>query len=374
MAWKSGTIMDSRLEFVRLAQTVGSVGVSMAALCRRFGISRETGYKWCRRFEVEGIDGLGDRSRRPHRSPARTAPAMEERVLALREQHPWGGRKLQRRLRDVGVGETPAASTITAILRRYDKLDPAKAGKPAAFLRFERPAPNDLWQMDFKGHFATDSGRCHPLTVLDDHSRFALCVSACADETLETVRQRLSNVFRRYGLPRAMLTDNGSPWGGENCAFAVWLMRLGIEIAHGRPYHPQTQGKDERLHRTLVVELLQQPRRFADLAACQAGFDGFRQIYNHERPHDALALAVPASRYQVSPIPFPELLPDPQYYPADRVRRVRFDGMVSFQGRPLKLSQAYAGLDVAFRPSGTDGVWRVFFMATKIAELDVTAR
>jgi transposase InsO family protein len=363
--------MDSRLEFVRLAQ---QGGVSMTELCRRFGISRESGYQYLRRYRAEGVDGLKDRSRRPHSSPGRTAPAMEARIVDLREAHPWGGRKLARRLRDLGVAGVPAVSTVTEVLRRHGKLDPAEAVKHQPFQRFERSAPNDLWQMDFKGHFAMDQGRCHPLTVLDDHSRYSLGLIACADQTLETVQGHLTALFRRYGLPAAMLADNGSPWGGSGAqgytAFEVWLLRVGIRLHHGRPYHPQTQGKDERFHRSLDVEVLQL-RRLADLPACQTAFDAWRPIYNEQRPHEALALATPASRYRPSQIAFPERLAEPEYYATDQVRRGHDDGATSFKGRRVKLPQAFAGLHVAFRPTSTDGVWRVFFARFLVAEVDL---
>jgi transposase InsO family protein len=186
MPWKSGTIMDSRLEFVRLAE---AGDVSVAELCRRFGISRETGFQYLRRYREEGVAGLKDRSRRSHTGPRRTAPVIETHVLDLRDQHPaWGGRKLARRLRDLGVAGIPAVSTVTEVLRRHGKLDPTEAAKHQPFKQFERSAPNELWQMDFKGHFAMDRGRCHPLTVLDDHSRYSLGLIACANETDETVR------------------------------------------------------------------------------------------------------------------------------------------------------------------------------------------
>ena len=370
MPWKSGTIMDNRLEFVRLAQ---QGGVSVAELCRRFGVSRETGFQYLRRYRENGVEGLKDRSRRPHSSPRRTAAEMETRIVALREAHPWGGRKLARRLKDLGVAGVPAVSTVTEVLRRHGKLDPAEAVKHQAFQRFERSAPNDLWQMDFKGHFAMEQGRCHPLTVLDDHSRYSLGLIACADQTRETVQGHLTALFRRYGLPEAMLADNGSPWGGSGAqgytAFEVWLLRVGIRLHHGRPYHPQTQGKDERFHRSLDVEVLQL-RRLADLAACQTAFDAWRPVYNEQRPHEALALATPATRYTPSQIAFPERPAEPDYYATDQVRRVHDDGATSFKGRRVKLSQAFAGLHVAFRPTATDGVWRVFFARFLIAEVD----
>jgi hypothetical protein len=173
-----------------------------------------------------------------------------------------------------------------------------------------------------------------------------------------------------------MLSDNGSPWGGSGAegwtALEVWLMRVGVRLYHGRPRHPQTQGKEERFHRTLNVELLQ-ANRFADLVACQTAFDRWRRIYNEERPHEALSMAVPASRYRASPIGFPERLPEPDYHATDHVRRMSRDGAVRFQGRRVKMSQAFAGLDVAFRASATDGVWRVYFMRFAIAEVDFRA-
>lgn len=363
--------MDSRLEFVRLVE---QGGVSVAELCRRFGISRETGFRYLRRYRAAGVAGLRDRSSRPHRSPRRTPPALETQILELRAVHPWGGRKLARRLRDLGVAGVPVASTVTEVLRRHGQLEPAATAQRQAPQRFERAAPNALWQMDFKGHFALDRGRCHPLTVLDDYCRYALGLIACGDETRATVQGHLTALFRRYGLPAAILCDNGSPWGGSGAeghtGLEVWLLRLGVRMLHGRPYHPQTQGKDERFHRTLDIELLQ-AARFAGLPACQAAFDAFRQVYNEQRPHEALGLAVPASRYQVSPVAFPEQLPEPQYYATDKVRRLGADGATSLLGWRVKLSQAFAGLHVAFRATATDGVWNAVFMRFPVAEVDL---
>lgn len=372
MPWGSRSVMDNRLEFIRLCR---SGGVSVSALCRRFGISRQTGHALLKRHEAGGDAALADRSRRPLTSPLRTGPDMEAVIVALRREHPaWGGRKLARRLQDLGFADVPAPSTVTAVLRRHGLVDVDAAARHRAFTRFERPCPNDLWQMDFKGHFATDSGRrCHPLTVIDDHSRYALGLIACAGETLPMVKEHLTGLFRRHGLPRAMLCDNGSPWGSAQAlytAFEVWLMQLGVGTSHGRPYHPQTQGKDERFHRTLNVELLQ-PQRFRDLIDCQRAFDRWRPIYNEQRPHEALGLAVPASRYTASPVCFPERIEPPQYHTNDHVRRVQHDGHARFQGCHIKLSQAFAGLDVAFRQTATEGTWTVHFMRFRIATVDI---
>jgi transposase InsO family protein len=295
MPW--GSAVDRRLEFVRLAQAPGA---NVSELCRRFGVSRSNGYKWRSRYQAEGLDGLEERSRRPHDCPSRTPSEIEVRVLAMRAEHPaWGGRKIHWALKAEGLAEPPAASTITAILRRAGVLNGPGAGEPRDWVRFEREEPNELWQMDFKGHFALERGRCHPLTVLDDHSRYALEIGACGDERTETVQARLSRVFRRYGLPRRILTDNGSPWGtcgsGErHTRLTVWLMDLGVVVSHGRPLHPQTQGKDERFHRTLKAEVFA-TTRFSDLARLQRAFDAWRTVYNLERPHEALNMDVPAN-------------------------------------------------------------------------------
>lgn len=383
MPWKAFSVIDTRREFVLLAL---SGEVSVAALCQRFGISRQTGFTLLRRYREAGEAGLLDRSRRPHDSPGRVSAAVEASILDLRAAHPaWGGRKLARRLGDMGVQNVPAASTVTQVLRRAGQIDPAEAARHRPFTRFERASPNELWQIDFKGHIPAGTRRCHPLTVLDDHSRYALGIAACGHETLAEVQARLTALFRRYGLPGAILCDNGSPWGAtghtgrlavQRSAFEVWLMRLGIATLHGRPRHPQTQGPkqtwDERFHRTLDVEVLQ-GRRFADLADCQAAFNAWRPIYNEQRPHEALGLAVPASRYRPSSQAFPEVLPAPDYHATDLVRRVRADGCFKLRGRLLGLSQAFAGLDIALRETARPGVMSLHFMRFTLAQIDINA-
>jgi len=247
MPFKEWSMVDMRAEFCRLALAPGS---NVRELCRRFGISPTTGYKWIGLYRRQGCAGLVDRSRRPHDSPARTPAAVEAQVLAERAAHPaWGGRKLRRVLQEDGLAAVPAAWRVTGSRRGHGQLAGPGAGQARDGCRFEAAAPNDLWQMDFKGHFALGRGRCHPLTVLDDHSRYALAIAACGDEHGASVQRQLEAVFGRYGLPERMLTDNGPPWGTAGAAhdytpLAVWLMDLEIGLIHGRPYHPQTQGKD----------------------------------------------------------------------------------------------------------------------------------
>ena len=372
MPWKEVTRMSLRIEFVTMARVEGS---NMAELCRRFGISRRIGYKWLRRYHLEGVEGLRDQSRRPKSSPGRTPVPVEEVVLAVREQHgTWGGRKIRARLEALGQSEIPAASTITEILRRHGCIDPEESRKHKAWQRFEAEAPNELWQMDFKGHFEAAEGRCHPLTVLDDHARYALCLQACSDEKGTTVRQHLTAVFRWYGLPRRILVDNGSPWGSDEehryTPLTVWLMRQGIEVWHSRAYHPQTLGKDERFHRTLWADVSQYCVGLP-LEACQERFEKWRGVYNLERPHEALQMAVPANRYIPSPRSFQEILPPIEYGPADHVRKVQQGGKISYRNREYEVPKAFYGQSVALRPTAQDELMDVFFSNQRIMQLDL---
>lgn len=373
MPWTEVSVMSLRKEFILQACQEKA---NVSQLCHRYYISRPTGYKWLHRYQEDGEAGLKDLSRRPHHSPNRTSREMEQAIVHLRLQHPMrGAHVLRRMLQDRGYQKVPGKSTVAAILKRQNLIGPDEALKHKAYVRFEHKQPNELWQMDFKGHIATNRGRCHPLTLLDDHSRFALGLRACPNEGTETVKGHLSAIFRRYGMPRRILVDNGPPWGHDLdhvfTPMTVWLMLLGIGVSHSRPYHPQTQGKIERFHRTLKAELLQ-GRTFADLQDCQKAFDQWRDQYNLERPHRALDLNTPASRYQVSPREFPEILPPLEYNPDDQVRKVDINGRISFQGRPFRVGKAFHHMPVALRPDSEDGVWNVFFSIHHIRSLDLT--
>jgi transposase InsO family protein len=372
MPWRISSLMSQRHEFVLLASQEQA---NLRQLCKRFEISSATAYKWLHRFEAVGVDGLQDLSRRPRRSPAKTAASMEAEVVALRRKHPaWGGRKLRHRLLALGHELVPSASTITAILRRHQLLDLNESVKHRAFQRFERAAPNELWQMDFKGEFSLPRGRCYPLTILDDHSRFAIKLQACARNTRNITQKALTEAFRLYGLPEAITCDNGSPWGNQGRGYytglAVWLLRLGIAISHSRPHHPQTQGKDERFHRSLEAEVLRYCRGDS-LAEWQTHFDWWRDVYNTERPHEALLMKVPAACFQPSPRSFPERLPEIEYGPDDIVRKVRGFGHIKYHGRELHVGSAFRGLPVALRPTTTDGLFDLFFCQHRIRQLDL---
>ena len=372
MPWKERTTMSLRREFVQCAL---QDGINMSALCREFGISRKTGYKWLRRYQEGGWEALQDRSRRPHTSPNRTPAEIEAQVLAVRQEHPaWGGRKIHAYLRRQGLLHPPSPSTITQILHRHGCIDPEEARKHRPFQRFQRGRPNELWQMDFKSPIAlADGTTCYPLTVLDDHSRFLIALYACADQSHDTVQAQLIITFRKYGLPESILIDNGTPWGSyqETRSYTfleVWMMHLGMQVIHSRPYHPQTLGKDERLHRTLEAELLQ-GLTLANLQECQTYFDRWRHMYNTERPHEALGMDVPAAHYQPSPRPFPEVLPPILYPPHAIVRKVDVTGRISFHGRTFRVGKAFRGQPVALYPTEKEGVYEVYFCQQRVKTL-----
>jgi transposase InsO family protein len=373
MPWREVSVMDGRREFVGLAMQDGA---NVRELCRRFGISPDVGYKWLRRWKA-GDRHLADHSRRPHASPSRSDAVTEERVLVMRDLHPaWGARKIVRCLERVQEGSAPARSTVHEILRRHGRVV-APIGPPGPFQRFEKQAPNLLWQMDFKGWVPlADGRRCHPLTVVDDHSRYAVCLSACANEQEKTVRTALDRTFRQYGLPDAIFVDNGTPWGDSSgqrfTRFGVWLIKLGIDLLHSRPYHPQSRGKNERFHRTLKAEVFAF-HRFRELAEVQRAFDVWRTVYNLDRPHEALGQEVPASRYRVSPRPMPHRLPEVEYDEHEIVRTVpTTKDYVSFKGRRWLVPRAFRGEQVAIRPLSIDGHYGIFFGSRHIANIDLT--
>jgi transposase InsO family protein len=373
MPFKECSLMEVRAEFCRLALLEGS---NRRELCRRWEISSATAYKWLERYRSEGLAGLADRSRRPLTSPLRTTGELEDRVLAVRTEHPaWGGRKIRRVLQNEGVAAAPSPSTITGILRRHGRLDGPGAGEQRHWTRFEHAEPNDLWQMDFKGHFAMREGRCHPLTVLDDHSRYALELGACDNEQGKTVRARLERLFERYGLPLRILADNGSPWGTagseeRHTVLTVWLLDLGVGIVHGRAYHPQTQGKEERFHRTLLAEVVN-GRLFDDIADAQKAFDAWRPIYNDKRPHEGIGMEVPSSRYRPSRRSMPKSVPDPEYESQAHVRKVRSRGGVSFRNREVRVSKAFAGRQVALRATNVDGLFDICYRHHRLGQVDL---
>lgn len=376
MPWQPKDLMDTKREFVELALREGA---NRRELCRRFGIGPKAAYALLARFAQEGDAAFVARSRRPQASPRRTPTAMEKDVLTMRRDHPtWGGRKISRRLRDLGHAQAPPPSTVTAILHRHGLITPAASAAAQHWQRFEHDSPNALWQIDFKGDFATGQGRCYPLTLLDDHSRFNLALQACPGVAASAVQPCLREVFQRYGLPMRINADNGAPWGSPRLVghglseLSVWLIRLGIRVSHSAPYHPQTNGKIERFHRSLKAEVLA-GRSFATLEQAQTAFERWRGVYNHERPHDALDLQTPAKRYRPSLSSYPQTLPSIEYAEGDTVALVKWNGEVHFKGNKLRVSSALLKLPIAFRPdTKADGCYDIFFCHHRFMRLDLT--
>ena len=351
MPWEYKTVRAQREEFVLAARQGGN----FSALCREFGISRKTGYKWVRR--AQSGEALDDRSRKPRRVSTRTPEAIESKILAVRAEHPgWGARKIKTVLERAGEVGIPSARTVGAVLRRHGCIDPEESRKRRAFQRFEREQCNELWQTDFKGEFRTRDGRyCYPLDIIDDHSRFVLRIAAFAS-TAQAVIPVFELAFREYGLPQAVLSDHGAQFAGFRhgyTRFEKWLMELDILPIHGRVGHPQTQGKIERFHRTMKHEFLRH-HSFADAAEAHARLQDWRHTYNMVRPHAALSMRCPGEVYAPSARRLPERIPAFEYGGQFHVIKVNNWGYVRFAGFQIYLSETMTGEHIEFRP-GKEG-------------------
>ena len=370
MGWKERTVKQMREEFVR---RVLAKEKSKAALCREYGISRPTGDKWLRRYQED--QPLSDRSRAPKTQPGRIAPEVEASIVQLRRQYPaLGAGKLHKMMENMGCENLPCARTFNNIFARKHLISKEASLAAKHIQRFEKEQPNVMWQTDFKGHFALANGvRCHPLNILDDHSRFCLCTEALENETFLAVKPVFERVFSEFGLPFSLLCDNGNPWGTSQStgytAFEVWLMELGVLTLHGRPLHPQTQGKQERFNRSFTRECLA-GKTFRDLADAQKAFDDYRTFYNTVRPHSALELAVPASVYSTSPRPFPSHIEDWEYGNDCQLCKVRQTGYFSFEGQGYFLSEAFRGKTIAVRESHLPGQITLLFRQFRIGRID----
>ena len=369
MPWESKTVETIREEFVAKALIDGC---NFSQLCREYHISRTTGYEWVNRYK-DGYD-LKDRSHAPRNRPHKTSAEMEELVLELRDKQPtWGPRKLHRNLVNRGIQEVPVPSTIAAILKRNDLITPEESEKHTPWKRFVRDFPNDLWQMDYKGHFAlTNTQRCHPLTILDDHSRYSLCIEAKDNERYEPTKASIERVFYEFGMPNTILCDNGPPWGDAHGGYTVceiWLMQLDILPIHGRVKHPQTQGKDERFHRTLKEDLiLRKPMHSIEHA--QQQFDDFRHCYNNERPHEALKLEVPAKIYRKSKRQYKLEPQEPEYESGRNLRKVNANGYVSIERKRYYIGESFIGKYLEIQPEVSDEI-ALCYGDFSIARLDL---
>jgi len=364
MPWKTMDVREQRVRFVVAAIRKEK---AFSALCQEFGISRPTGMLWRERYEREGLAGIAERSRRPHYSPTRTGAEMENRVVELRQRYPdWGARKLQVLLDRAGVGLT--SSTIHRILLRHDLVRESQRRRQA-LQRFERSAPNELWQMDFKSPKGWNSN-VGPLSVLDDHSRYVLVLRAVWSTRAELVREQLESAFLSCGVPQAMLMDHGIPWWstlapGGATALTLWLMKQGIELHWSGRRHPQTQGKVERFHGELERAL---QARAAPRKEPQDWLDEFRWEHNHVRPHEALGMLTPAQRWRPSEHRYDPNPPRWEYPSGARVRKVDSGGKLRVRGRNWNISKSLAGQWVRLEPAN-DRVL-VYYCRTLVRELD----
>ena len=372
MPWKECKPMDERLKFVaRLLE-----GEKMSLVCREFGISRVTGYKIFNRYKTCGLDGLNDRSRRPYRHANRLPFQIERTILQLKQEYPsWGAPKIREKLiRDYPMFKAPAKSTVHAVLDRHGLVKRRKRRRYRAqgTLLTASYQPNGLWCADYKGEFRLGNHKyCYPLTVTDYSSRFLL---AC--EGLDSTKSKFAfsvfeRVFKDYGLPDAIRTDNGVPFAAPNAFFglstlSVWWLRLGINIERIKPGNPQQNGRHERMHLPLKKEA-PQPASFNFLQQ-QERFDKFVEVYNNERPHQALAGRYPGELYTPSPKVYVE--PDELDYPFhDRVIRVTRCGRICIGRRKISLSKVFAGQFVGIREVA-DGMWLVSFMGYDLGYFD----
>lgn len=375
MPWKESVTMDERLQFVRDAQ---SDRFTMSELCARYGVSRRIGYKWVARYDAEGRRGLANQSRAPHHCPHKIPARLAELLVAERTAHPlWGARKLLARLatRYPRIETWPAASTVADLLARRGLVQHRPRRRPSVHPGVVRPdtaAPNDLWTADFKGQFRTGDGRyCYPLTIADQHTRFLLACHGLLSTQTVTARPVFERTFREYGLPIAIRTDNGVPFATQAIHglsyLNVWWMRLGIIHQRSRPGCPQDNGAHERMHRTCKREAIKPVRRTC--RAQQGNFDAFEHDYNFERPHEYLAQATPASRYNGSPRPYPERLPTLEYPGHFLVKKITTGGTFRFQNRLLYLANAMVDQQIGLEETD-DGIWRIHFNTVLLATFD----
>jgi putative transposase len=372
--WKETCVMEQRVEFITKWRQERE---TMAELCRSFGISRETGYKWVRRYDRDGFEGLTDRSRAPHHCPHVISESIEDVIVQARTMHPhWGPKKLVALLqREVPKVLWPAASTVGEILHRRGLVVPRRRSRRCPV--YTQPfagceAPNTVWSADMKGWFVTrDGSRCDPFTLTDNYSRYLLRCQLVSRTDHEHIQPVIEAAFRQYGLPQAMRTDNGVPFAtttvGGLSRLSIWLYHLGVTPERIAPGRSAQNGRHERMHRTLKAETANPPQRTR--RAQQQAFDRFRQEYNQHRPHEAVGQKTPASLYHGSARPYPSRLPELSYPDHYVLRKVRGQGEFKWRSHQLYLSGTLAGETVGFDKID-DHRWIIYFGPVRLAQLD----
>lgn len=374
MPWSQTSPMDQRTQFI--ADYLREV-LSVTELCDLYGVSRKTAYKWIERYLRQGPAGLEERSRRPQLSPNRTPDEVTEALLQARRRHPsWGGKKLltvvQRRHPS---WELPHRSTVCDILSRHGMVAKKRQrrrighpGKPTTAIL----APNDVWSADYKGEFRTGNGiYCYPLTVADGYSRYLIGCQGLGSTAVTEAKPVFTRLFKEYGLPRRIRTDNGVPFATNTLArlsrLSAWWVRLGIVPEFIEPGKPQQNGRHERMHRTLKAETTRPPA--GSLPAQQRKFNDFREEFNHERPHEALDMQTPAALYRPSPREMPERIPPFEYPDRFEVRYVSGNGGIRWKRDWVNVSTVCIGEYVALEEID-DGIWNVYFGPLKLGRLN----
>lgn len=366
MPWRTMDVRDQRVRFVIEASQQGG---NLAGVCREFGISRPTGYLWLRRYQAAGVGRLCEHSRRPRQVPGRTGWEVEEQIVELRRQRPdWGARKLQVLLQRRGL-EMPVVTIHRVLLRRGLVREPDRHSP--ARLRFEREAPNQLWQMDFKSPKGWNQA-IGPLSELDDCSRFALLLRGTWTRRGEAVQEQLEGAFQSYGVPAEMLMDHGIPWwSGQGprgwTRLTVWLMKLGVGLRFSGVRHPQTQGKVERFHGTLERARRRRGLPVAELH--QAWLDEFREEYNQVHPHEALGMKTPARVWSPSARRYHPNPPEWEYGSGSEVQRLGRHGQLKLDGRWWQVCEALAGEAVQLQR--VQGRVLVYYCQTLVREIDL---
>jgi len=374
MPWEVTGPVRERTRFIELYLTGF---YTLTELAERFGMSRQKLHKWLGRHNVDGMKGLADRSRAPLHIPHRTSEKVAEKIIDFRRRFPhMGPRKIVARLTELYPEIVwPAPSTAGDILRRANLVAPRERRSPAAHPLRERsqPAePNDLMTIDYKGQFLLGNHRyCYPLTIVDYVSRYILACDAFPSCEYPHTRRAFERVFREYGLPRAILSDNGSPFGSPGLArlsrLSIWWMRLGITIERIVPGHPEQNGAHERMHRTLKAETTRPPEQTMERQ--QKRFDEFRHVYNQERPHEALGQKRPATLYRPSPRPYPETLPPIEYAGHLETRKIGYNGMMRWKKDIIFVSKTLVGETVGLEEID-DGIWSLFYGPVLLARFD----
>ena len=367
MPWESRTVEDQRKEFAQAAECCNN----FSALCREFGITRHTGYKWVERYDAG--QPLTDRSRRPHTSPSKTPEEVELLILAVRSENPgWGAKTIRDVLLKEGHRNIPCAKTVNNILNRYGCISLEESQKRQPFTRFEKALCNQMWQADFKGEFRmADNKYCYPLDIIDDHSRFAIKIAPHLS-TANVVIPVFTEAFREFGLPDSILSDNGAQFAGFKkgyTQFERWLMDLDILPIHGRIKHPQTQGKIERFHRTMKNELLNHTQ-ISNIEDAKIKFCIWRDKYNNLRPHEALGMQRPGEVYEPSQRQYSENIKKYEYGGEYHVIKVNSWGYVRFDKWQVYLSETMIDQYIEFRPSPNGETFVACYRNFKIAEFD----